>query len=239
MSKRGILSFAVLTLLWLSLDATPALAHHGRDFLLAQSASLPHSGELYFLPRADYIDRGEEDETEVEPSLLYGFTPRFAGELHVHVAREGNEDFEVESTAPALHFRFTDPKSPWGLGLSLEYEFSHHSEHPDVAEAALILSRDGAGTKLAFNILAEEEQESGSEVEWAYSFAVRRPVTSAFDLGVELLGDLEEPGDGEALLGIYLEPGSHITLNLGVGTGYGNAEIDLTVRVAMVFRIGH
>ncbi len=221
------------------LGAPPVQAHHGRDFLLAQTASLPHQGELYLLPRSDYIDRGEEDETEIEPALLYGFSSWFAGEVHVHIAREGNEDFEVESTAPAAHFRFTDPANSWGLGLSLEYEFSHLSELPDVADVALILSRETGGANFAFNILAEEEQESGSQVEWAYALAFRHPVTSAFDLGVEVLGDLENPEDGEALLGIYLEPTSRLTLNLGIGTGYGATAVDLSLRTSLAIRIGH
>ena len=225
-------------LLLVALASTPAQAHHGRDFLLARTASLPHPGEVYFVPRVDYSDGGEEGETELEPTLLYGFNSWLAGEIHLHVAKEGSEDFEVESTAPAVHFRFTDPEKPWGLGLSLEYEISHLGDHPDVAEAAVILSRESEGSKLAFNIVAEEEQESGSAVTWAYSLAFRRPVTSAFDLGVEVLGDLEEPGDGEALLGIYLEPASGVTLNLGIGTSYGDAQLDLSIRTSLAIRIG-
>lgn len=122
---------AVLALVFtLCLAAPPAAAHHGRDFLLSQTADLPHSGQLFLIARQDYVG-ADTDELELEPSLLYGLSDGITLEVHGHVGREEGGDFEYESTAPAIHFRLTPPHSAWGLVLSGEYEISHLDAEED------------------------------------------------------------------------------------------------------------
>lgn len=222
----------------LALATCPLYAHHGRDFLLADSANLPHTGDLYVIAQQSYIDAGDDYEIEVEPAVFFGLTQRISLELHSHVAQENGEDWTYESTAPALHLRLNPLDSSWAFGASFEYELSNVDELADVAEGRLILSRDARKDKCAFNVIAEREQESGADLEWSYAAAYRRLVNLSLALGVELRGDVEHPGDGEALLGIYVDRGRWWTLNMGIGTGYGDQELDLTARTSLVIRVG-
>lgn len=216
--------------------ARPAAAHHGRDFLLVQTAEVPHAGDLYLIPRQDFIDRGEDQEIELEPTLLYGLNKRVAFELHAHVAKEGDESFTYESTAPAIHLVLTPDHSAWSLGLSAEYEFSHADEGEDVAEGRIILSRSGEGWILGFNLIAEEVQESGADLEWRYAAGLRRALGERVGLGIEIEGSLEEDAL-EALLGVYLEPSPKLSVNLGFGTGVGEEELDFSLRTALVWHL--
>jgi hypothetical protein len=241
-----------------SLAAGPVQAHHGRDFLLSQTAELPHPGQLFLIPRQDYVE-ADEGEIEFEPTLLFGATERLALEVHGHVAKEGGGDFEYESTAPAFHLLLTTPHASWGLALSGEYEFSHvggeeaHAEEPeehgtdesdepahegvDRAEARLVFSIRRADRLVALNLIASEAQTSGADVEWAYSAGFRSDLREGVAWGIEAQGDLESDAAHEALVGLYFEPSQRWTVNAGVGTGIGDDAPDLTVRTAVVFRL--
>lgn len=39
-----------------------ALAHHGKDFLLASTAHLPKAGDAFVISRQDYIDKEQGSE---------------------------------------------------------------------------------------------------------------------------------------------------------------------------------
>jgi hypothetical protein len=235
MKPARALPWLVATALCLGLSS-PAAAHHGRDFLLVQTAELPHPGELYLIPRQDYIDAGEDEEIELEPTLLYGLGKRVAFELHAHIAKEGSESFTYESTAPAVHLRLTPDSAAWSLGLSAEYELSHSDEGEDVAEGRVILSRSGDGWRLGFNLIAEEVQESGAEVEWHYAAGFRHALGERVGLGIEVEGSFDEDAL-EALLGVYFEPSRKLSVNLGFGTGVGDEALDFSLRTALVWHL--
>ena len=226
---------ALLTLFFL-LAPGAAFAHHGRDFLLVQTAELPHKGEIYLVARQDYLDEGEEEEIELEPAVIFGLTGRLAFEVHSHVAREGDESFEYESTSPALHLRLSPLRSAWGLGLSAEYEIASGDEE-DHAEARLVLSRFVGGARVAFNLIAEEEQSSGAEVEWGYAVGFRARLGERSGWGLEARGGFESDAEAEALFGLYFEPSNRVTMQLGAGTALGDEGPDLSIRTALVFRL--
>lgn len=114
----------------------PALAHHGKAFLLAESYDLPGPREIYLVPAFDYVDGSDGHEMAVSPSVLFGVTPRFALEVHGHFEKLEGESWEYEATAPAFHVRFGPPGASrqWRTGLSAEYEIARD-------EAAKIASR--------------------------------------------------------------------------------------------------
>ena len=60
--------------LLLTLITTPAIGHHGRDFLLTQSAHIAARGEIYAIARQDYVDEGEDEEAEFEPTVIGSVT---------------------------------------------------------------------------------------------------------------------------------------------------------------------
>gem|GEM_PF-977198 len=168
----------------------PAWAHHGRDFLLAETAEIPHPGQGWAIARQDYLDQAD-GELELEPSVLFGISRWLAFEIHGHVARPDGGSFEYESTAPALHLHIDLPRASWGLGLSTEYEISSQDDLPDTAAAILSLSGLAGRTQLAFNLTAEEAQESGADTEWGYAVGLRRPLTSRLHWGIEARGSLD------------------------------------------------
>lgn len=231
---QAALSVAAALVAALALPAA-ASAHHGKDFLLAQTAELPHPGQLFLVSRQDSIDAGEE-ELEWEPTLLLGVGSRFALELHAHVAREEGESFRYEATAPAFQWRLTPRRARWGLALAGEYEFAALDEEPDRAEARLIVSRPVGRSRLALNLVAAEEREEGSAVEWSYAAGFRRRLAGVVDWGLEAEGDLEGPSRHEVLLGCYAEPSERWTVNVGAGTGMDESELDLSVRTALIWR---
>ncbi len=226
---------ACATLLTMTMPA-PARAHHGRDFLLAQTAELPHAGQLFLVARQDWIDEGEEQEIEAEPTLLWGATDRLTLELHAHVARPSGGSFELEAVAPAVTWRLTPVASPWGLALSAEYEFAESDEEADRTEARLALSRELARARWALDLVAEEAQEDEAEVEWGYAAGFRHRLRERLDWGLEAAGGFESEAAEEALLGLYFDPGARWTVQLGAGTALGDEGPDLTLRTAVVWR---
>ncbi len=218
------------------LVAAPLAAHHGRDFLLVQTSETPHGGEFYFIPSASYIDEGEEEEIEVEPTLLFALTNRFSVEVHAHIAKEGSESFEYESTSPALHYRLNSEESLFGLSLSFEYEIAHLDDHEDRAELRLAISQAGDLWLFGANLIASEDQGGGAEVEWGYAAGLRRLFGEDWALGLEVQGSFEED-EHEILLGLYSEPSERFTFNIGVGVGVGSDGFESALRSALVFRL--
>jgi hypothetical protein len=217
--------------------SVPAYAHHGRDFLFSQTADLPHPGEFYLIPRQDYVDAGDSEEVEFEPTLLAGVTDWLALEVHSHVAREDGESLEYESTAGAIYFRFTRPEARLRVGMSAEYEFVRLDELRDRIEARLAVSTAPGRSLLAFNVVAEQARDDPAETEWGYSIGLRGGVTDHLGMGLEAQGSLQE-SQHEVLAGFYLDATSHLTVNLGAGAGLRESEIDLSVRTAMIWRLG-
>ncbi len=124
---------ACCTAMLLILSAIPAFAHHGKDFLLLQSADVPHPHSLFFIS-VDTFNRGNDGvRYEGEPALLYGVTERIAAELHAHIAKEGGDALRVEAISPSVHFQFPQPSGPtsWRFGLNAEYELSRNTEEED------------------------------------------------------------------------------------------------------------
>lgn len=217
--------------------APSAYAHHGRDFLFSQTADLPHSGEFYLLPRQDFIDGGDVEEIEFEPTILFGAVDWLALEVHAHIAKEGGDPLEHESTAGALHFRVTPPESRSRVGISAEYEFSNMAALKDRIELRLAASRTFSRSMLAFNVVADEERQDQEGAEWGYSVGFRMEISGRAAWGLEAQGILEEP-EHEVLVGLYFDPTSRFTVNVGAGAGLGDSEVDFSVRTALVWRLG-
>jgi hypothetical protein len=90
---------------------------------------------------------------------------------------------------------------------------------------------------LAFNVVADEERQDREGAEWGYSIGFRREIHGRAAWGLEAQGLLEEP-EHEVLVGLYFDPTSRFTVNVGAGAGLGDSEIDLSVRTALVWRLG-
>ena len=211
-----------------------AHAHHGKDFLLASTAHLPKAGEAFVISRQDYIEEEEGGEWELEPSLLFGVTDWFTFELHSHIEKENGHSFVYEATAPELNFRFTPRDSAFSLGASIEYEFARKSEDDDEIAATLISGYENEGRVFSFNITYGRETSS-SEDEWGYAAGARFEIASGSSVGLEVEGTFEEDKTGEVLFGYYADFSEHLSLNLGVGTGF-NEGVDVAARTAVIWK---
>ncbi|MGE5813880.1 MAG: hypothetical protein ACM36C_05285 [Acidobacteriota bacterium] len=218
-------------------------AHHGRDFLLARTAELPHPGQIFLVPRQDVIRQLPTTVIELEPSLMFGASERLALEIHSHIAREDETGFAYESIAPAVHVRLTPEESVWGAGASVEYEISRGEGQSDRLETRLVASRQTGLSRLAINIFAGHggtDEQTGlarSGLDWNYAAGFRRRVSGKVDLGVEGQGEFSATGVHEVLAGLYSEPSGWVTINVGAGVGMGPDAPSLTVRTAVVFRL--
>jgi hypothetical protein len=216
--------------------ASAGHAHHGRDFLLTQTAHLPPQGEIYAITRQDYRDTGEEKEWEFEPAVIGSVADWLTLEIHSHIEQPQGESAEYESTAAAGFFRFTPRGSAFAVGGAIEYELARHNDEEDVWEFAGVASYEASGWMLGFNLLAEREAAGNAETEWGYAAGVRRTITDKVATGLEITGTLEHEKEGEVLVGIFVDPLPWLTVNVGLGTGF-NDGADLSVRSAFIFKL--
>jgi len=214
------------------LYASAASAHHGVDFITVQTAHLPHKGSGYALARADHI-AGVEDETELEPAVLFGVTDWMSTEVHAHFAKHAGDSLGYEAVAPALNFRFTPRHSQFSAGLSVEYEFQRHADEEDVFGLTLMGAYSvadwmfGANTRL--------ETTAGSDDEWSYAAGARREINDRIALGLEFNGSLETSDANELMLAFYGELTERFTLNAGLGGGTDEGT-DWSLRTAFIWQ---
>lgn len=194
--------------------AMPAAAHHGKDFLIVEGYELPHPHTIYFVTSEMFARHTFTDE----PSLFFGFSDRWAGEVHVHVSRDG-----YEAIAPAVHVQF-GALEKWSFAGSAEYEFARHSE--DNAFAARVVAARAIGEgSLVINV--------GNR--GAYAIGYRPDMEAHTSWGIEA-GREERGEDHEVLFGIYTQPTERFTFKAGVGAGFGNGRTTLVVRTGLVWR---
>src|SRR4249919_590745 len=185
-----------------SLALTPfaALAHHGQDFLIVESPSVTHPGNVYFLANA-----------------------AAALELHAHTAKLAGDSWNYEATAPSVHVLLTDPERHDGLkaGLSAEYEIAREADAADRLELRLSLEQSVDAYKWGGNLIYSREQ--GGEDEFGVALGLRRAVGAHVALGAEAQGAFDHAEGRELLGGVYWEPSEAVTLKFGLGGVHDDA----------------
>ena len=207
-----------LCALALALLPSLACAHHGQDFLLAESPGVPHPGQIYLLANADAALDGDADEQAAfAPALLIGASPRVAFELHAHTEKLAGESWRYEATAPAVHVLLTDPHRHEGLkvGLSAEYEVAAHTGDADNTEVRLSFEDSRDANKWLANLIASHEQ--GGDDDFGAALGFRHQVRDGFALGLEGQGSFRHAEGSELLLGAYFEHAQSFALKFGIG----------------------
>ena len=207
-------------------------AHHGLDFILVQTAHLPERGTGYAFARLNHFS-DTEDETEIEPAVLYGAADWMAVELHAHYAKEGSESLKYESVAPAVHFRLTPRDQPMSFGVSAEYAFSHGGGHEDAADVAGIFGLERDRWMVAANVLYGKR--SGASGEFGYAAGARLTFGGKHGMGLEVVGSFESGGYSEVMLGYYGELSEQFTFNAGVGSSI-DAGPDQAAHMTFIWR---
>lgn len=231
MLKRVIVAGALLAV------ALPAWAHHGKDFLLTESAEQPHPGTAFLVTPLAYMNNGSGETSEwmFEPSLLYGLSENVAFEVHAHVNRVDGEGWSYEATAPAIHVRVAESGN-WALALSGEYEYARDRAEPDRMEARAVLARQTEASSFAVNAIAAHETNGGEGTVYGYALGFRTQPEAAFSWGLEARGgDAVETGN-EVLVGVYGEPSEDFTYKFGIGTGYGNNPMRYSIHTGLVWQ---
>ena len=212
--------------------AAPALAHHGKDFLVVETYELPHPGHVFLLSNQDLVRAGGETAYSFTPGVLLGVTDRFAAELHAHFEKAPGEGWAFEAIAPAVRLQLTRPDSSLRLAVSAEYEFGR-GEAPDELEGRLIVGYRGA-VNIAANLVFGHARGSGEGTDVGYAIGVRPARETRVVVGAEAQGNFRGPDAHEVLGGVYFTPSERLTVKIAVGTGFGEAGVDLTVRTGVV-----
>ena len=213
-----------LALLALALVPSLAVAHHGQDFLLLESPSVPHPGSIYFIANVEaVVDDDAEEQAAIEPALLFGVSPRIAFELHAHEEKIAGESWTYEATAPSIHVLFTDPARHDGLkiGMSAEYEIAAERDGADNAEMRLSVENGGEQDKWAGNLIASREQ--GGSTDFGAAFGFRHELHPGLALGVEAQSSFQRVEGAQLVAGAYFENEQSWTIKLGLG---GQREAD-------------
>jgi hypothetical protein len=218
----------------LLLCAVPAMAHHGKDFLIVESFELPHPHDIYLVSSELFSHRDDGTFISTEPSLLFGLTHRVAGEVHVHIAKEPGESLRYEAIAPAVHIQLTpeDSKAAWKFALAAEYEIARHTDENNFA-ARLIAAHDMGEGAMIINVGGDHSKAEGTHASYAIGF---RPAMEArVSWGIEAQGRMERGDEHELILGLYTQPNERFTFKAGAGVGLGNGKPSAVVRTGVVW----
>ena len=212
-----------------------AFAHHGQEFLLTESSTIPHAGDAYFLANAEF---GTGGEIEFEPSLLWSPGSRWALELHAHELREPGEGWRYEATAPAIHVLLSDPGQHDGVkvGLSAEYEIARERDEPDNVEVRLSVQSRARSWTWAANLVAVKSE--GEDLDLGYAFGARHPLSARWSGTIEARGAFERAEDAELLGGLVWEQDQGLAFKVGLGAERAEDGYDPVLHLGVVVGLG-
>lgn len=203
----GVLLFAT---------TTPAWAHHGQDFLLVESPTVPHPGDAYLLANLGVALADSDEQAGFEPALLVGIAPRFAFELHGHTEKLAGEPWRYEATAPSVHVLLTDPERHDGLqsGLSAEYEIAREGGG-DTLEVRWSVQHAAPRYKAGANLVYRHEE--GGTGHFGAVIGTHWRVAPRVALGAEAQGDFDRAEGTEAIASAHWECDEAWSLKFGLG----------------------
>jgi hypothetical protein len=224
------------------LATSPAVAHHGKDFLLTATDDMPKRGHLYALLSVDdAFERGEGRRgVEITPGVLFAVSDRFSLEPHGHFAREEDgHDYDYEATAIEARYRAGYVgRSPWRWGGVLEYEHPRGEEHNNL-EGRLMFVRQSPQHLFAVNLVVNWDLEAGGRTPFAVIAGGLRPLSPTDNLGLEVEVPFPVADGVEVLPGLYHlfgGPGGRSSLKVGVGLFISRESTAGTFRTAFIQR---
>jgi hypothetical protein len=197
----------------------PATLAHEREFTLSRDWFIPYPGELE-LELRNFFDTDHGDysaQFEVE----YGISKHFAIEPGIEIAKNEDDEYEIEGAELELRFNFGEfAYDRWLPALNVEYEHPSESDEADALEAKFVASRyreDGkdVSVNLNFGKEIEGEKESESELTAGFVMPFKEGVEDSAGwhygprAGVELLQDFEQGHTRIGPLFIY-RPTKHL-----------------------------
>ncbi|GAC1396438.1 MAG: hypothetical protein NVSMB68_13180 [Thermoanaerobaculia bacterium] len=221
-----------IRLAWLfCLCATPLFAHHGRDFLLAESYELPHPGVLYAVSAEQFLFDRASLTFRDEPSLLWAAAEGLAVELHAHVEKERDSRARLEAVAPAIHLRLFDA-GPLHTAVSGEYEFGRHGAGN--ASAVRFIAGDSVGEGAVVGNIGVTHDSDGTRA--VYALAYRPDMEARQTWGIEAKGAVHRGEQHEAIVAAYRQSSDKLTIKAGIGAALGHGRPLVLVRTGVVWR---
>jgi hypothetical protein len=219
----------------------PALAHHGKDFLLTATDDMPLRGHLYALLSVDdFIERGGGRSIEITPGSLFAVNDRLSLEPHVHITRQ-EEGHGYRFGASAIEARYRAGyvgRSEWRWGGSFEYEHPQGDEHDNLT-GRLLFVRNFARSLVAINLVADRDLESGGRTPVSIIAGALRPISTSDNLGLEVSVPFPFADGVEVLPGLYHMfggPEGRTSLKVGVGLFISRDTTAGTFRTALIRR---
>ena len=218
--------------------AAPAAAHHGKDFLLAESAELPHPKTMFFVSS----ERFSNSEFTSEPSLLFGITPNFAGEVHVHFTRDG-----YQAVAPAIHVQRTvelheerlqprkEVQEIGAAGLRKEVVAEEKTLDVPVTREEVFVEHHPVEPHPANRPIGEGQIVINAGTDAAYAVGYRPDMESHTSWGIEAQGQLRHGEEHQLIFGLYTQPMERLTIKVGAGAILGTGKPGAVLRTGIVW----
>ncbi len=236
----SIIAFALLPL--------HALAHHGKEYLITSTYKTPERGSFFGVWSSSYVkSEHEEGEMVLEPGLLYGLTNRWSLELHTHHGIS-SDNFRTESIGLETllrlfgpgeiqhHANFHEKEHPLSLALLFEYEKGLGDEH-DAAEGRVIVGREFRSFLVVANLIAGKILEEDEDFHYLYAIGIKKTLSSAFAVGLELDGGFQR-GEGFSLTpGLYGAIAQGLDFRLGPTIGFGDRAEEYQLRATILFEL--
>lgn len=139
-TRIALLSLAALV------EATPARAHHGKDFLLVETYEIPHPRQAYFISSQDLVREEGLDHLSASPGVLVGVGHPLAFELHAHIEKAPDEGWRYEAIARAIRLQLTPEESgsplrvgsPRSMSWPVERRVTTTSRHASSRRTAMV-----------------------------------------------------------------------------------------------------
>ena len=213
--------------------ATPAFAHHGKDFLIVESYELPHPSAIYAVSSEQLVFDRSDVTFRGEPSLLIGLTDRVAAEVHAHIEKLPHGSASLEAVAPAVHVRLFD-FGALHTGVSAEYEIGRHGAGNNATLRVIAAHSIGEGAVVG-NIGVSRSR--GGATSAIYAMGYRPDMEARTSWGVEAQGILRHASEHEILGAVYRQVGERLTLKAGVGGVLGTGrKPSALLRTGIVWR---
>ncbi|HEY8712927.1 MAG TPA: hypothetical protein VIM68_08640 [Thermoanaerobaculia bacterium] len=212
--------------------ATPAFAHHGKDFLIVESYELPHPSAIYAISSEQLVFDRSNVTFRDEPSLLIGLTDRVAAEVHAHIQKMPHGSASLGAVAPAVHVRLFD-FGALHTGVSAEYEIGRHGAGNNATLRVIAAHPAGQGAVVG-NIGVSRSHGEGTTA--IYAVGYRPDMEARTSWGVEAQGILRHASEHEILGAVYGQVGERLTLKAGVGAVVGTGKPSALVRTGIVWR---
>ncbi|MBV9867292.1 MAG: hypothetical protein JO316_18200 [Abitibacteriaceae bacterium] len=222
---KGIWGATLTIGLTLMLAAGPALAHHGKDFLLLETDDMPEPGTVYLLGSVDTnLDPDGTRSTEITPGLLFG-NNKWAFEPHFHLDSTKDEKLHYDATAMEVRYRIGNiGRSEWRAAVSGEVEVPRASDAHSDGLARLDFVRTYPNALVAINLLVGREFSHEARNDYSMGLGVLTPISNTARVGVEVLSRFPVRDGLEIVPGYYTQLGKSGAMGFKVGVGYYHSQ---------------